>query len=101
MRKLLLRPQQSPLWAELIYDSEAYQAKINEHVKAAELTDAPLVLGSVGKDIIVPDEGAEDSGLGTYRVSSSGIKLYYDETVFPEELMLTLEKYFTSPTGMN
>ncbi|MGN0614945.1 hypothetical protein [Ruminococcus flavefaciens] len=78
------------------YDSEAYQAKINEHVKAAELTDAPLVLGSVGKDIIVPDEGAEDSGLGTYRVSSSGIKLYYDETVFPEELMLTLEKYFTS-----
>ena len=78
------------------YDSEAYQAKINDHIQAAELTDATLVLGSVGKDIISPEEGAEDSGLGTYRVSSSGVKLYYDETVFPAELMLTLEKYFTS-----
>ena len=60
------------------YDSEAYQAKINDHIQAAELTDAALVLGSVGKDIISPEEGAEDSGLGTYRVSSSGVKLYYN-----------------------
>ena len=78
------------------YNSEAYMAKITNHVNSVELTDAPLVLGSVGKDVIVPEEGAIDVGLGSYRVSSSGIKLYYDETVFPEELLLTLEKYFTS-----
>ena len=76
------------------YDSEAYQAKITEHIQAAEPTDDQLVLGSVGRDLIVPEEGAEDVGLGSYRVSSSGIKLYYDETEFPAELLLTLEKYF-------
>ena len=36
------------------YDSEAYQNKITEHIQAAELTDAPLVLGSIGKDVITP-----------------------------------------------
>jgi hypothetical protein len=78
------------------YDSDAYLAKIEEHINAAELTDEDIVLGSIGKDVIVPEDGAVDVGLGSYRVSSSGVKLYYDETVFPEELMLTLEKYFTA-----
>lgn len=76
------------------FDSEAYMAKITEHVNAAEVTDEPLVLGSIGKDVIVPEDDAVDVGLGSYRVSSCGIKLYYDETEFSEELLLTLEKYF-------
>ena len=78
------------------YNSEAYEKKINEHVQASSPNYNELVLGTVGKDVIVPEDGAEDVGLGSYRLSSSGIKLYYDETIFPDELVLTLEKYFTS-----
>lgn len=47
-------------------------------------------------DIITPAEDSEEYSLGSYRISESGIKLYYDEEVIPTELMLTLEKYFTS-----
>lgn len=47
-------------------------------------------------DIINPDENSEEYDLGSYRISQSGIKLYYDESEIPTELMLTLEKYFTS-----
>lgn len=47
-------------------------------------------------DIINPDENSEEYELGSYRISQSGIKLYYDESEIPTELMLTLEKYFTS-----
>lgn len=76
------------------YNGDAYFEKIKERVEAAATNDEALVLGSVGKQIIAPAEGDADVGLGSYRVSSSGIKLYYDETEFPAELLLTLEKYF-------
>jgi len=46
-------------------------------------------------ELIVPDENSEEYQLGSYRISPSGIKLYYDESI-PDDLMLTLEKYFTS-----
>lgn len=47
-------------------------------------------------DIITPDENSEEHELGSYRMSENGIKLYYDDADIPTELMLTLEKYFTS-----
>ena len=47
-------------------------------------------------DIITPAEDSEEYDLGSYRISENGIKLYYDDTYIPTELMLTLEKYFTS-----
>lgn len=47
-------------------------------------------------DIINPAEDSEEYDLGSYRMSENGVKLYYDDTVIPTELMLTLEKYFTS-----
>ena len=47
-------------------------------------------------DIITPAEDSEEYDLGSYRISENGIKLYYDDTYIPTELMLTLEKYFIS-----
>lgn len=49
---------------------------------------------SVG-ELIEPDEESEEYNLGSYRIASDGVKLYYDETV-PEELMFALDKYFSS-----
>lgn len=47
-------------------------------------------------DIITPAEDSDEYSLGNYRISESGIKLYYEDTDIPTELMLTLEKYFTA-----
>lgn len=47
-------------------------------------------------DIITPAEDSEEASLGSYRISESGIKLYYEDSDFPAELILTLERYFTS-----
>lgn len=47
-------------------------------------------------DIITPAKDSEEYNLGSYRISENGIKLYYDDTDIPTELMLTLEKYFIS-----
>lgn len=49
--------------------------------------------GSVG-ELITPEEGSEEYDLGSYRKSSSGVKLYYEDEI-PTELVLALEKYFT------
>ena len=77
------------------YDSAKYLEMIKERAEKAELDSEPLVLGSVGK-LVSPESGAQDADLGDYRVSSSGVKLYYDEKLYPTELILTLEKYFTA-----
>lgn len=45
-------------------------------------------------EIITPDENSEEYELGTYRFSSNGIKLYYEEEAVSTELMLALESYF-------
>lgn len=47
-------------------------------------------------DIIIPAEDSEEYNLGNYRISESDIKLYYEDSDIPTELMLTLERYFTS-----
>ncbi|MDE6102350.1 MAG: hypothetical protein K2F73_05180 [Ruminococcus sp.] len=51
--------------------------------------------GEVG-EIITPAEDDNEYDLGSYRYTSGGIKLYYDENEYPDNIMLTLEKYFTS-----
>lgn len=77
------------------YDSEAYADKIREKISAQERSSDAPALGSVG-DYIEPDADAQDGDLGAYRECSTGVKLYYEEDEFPTELMLTLERYFTS-----
>ena len=77
------------------FDSDNYNDKIIKDLESAEASDEPLSYGSLG-ETITPAEDDDDSELGSYRVSDSGIKLYFDETEFPEELMLTLEQYFNS-----
>ncbi|MDE5621102.1 MAG: hypothetical protein K2I80_11405 [Ruminococcus sp.] len=47
-------------------------------------------------EVITPDEDDDEYGLGEYRYSSDGTKLYYDENEYSTELILTLEKYFKS-----
>lgn len=47
-------------------------------------------------DIITPAEDSDEYSLGSYRISESGIKLYYEDTDIPTEIMLTLERYFTA-----
>jgi hypothetical protein len=78
------------------YNPEEYSSKIEEHVNAMEITDGDLVLGSVSDEVITPEEGSPDAQLGNYRLSSSGIKLYFDENEYPADLILTFEKYFTA-----
>lgn len=47
-------------------------------------------------DLITPAEDSEEYGLGSYYLSESGIKLYYEDSDIPAELMFTLERYFTA-----
>ena len=77
------------------FDEDKYLEKVNEKVKDEEASDKPVELGSVG-DIITPAEGSQEVELGDYRISDSGVKLYYDENEFPTEMVLTLEKFFTA-----
>ena len=62
-------------------------------VKSSEGVRPPE--GEVG-ELIEPDPDSEESDLGSYRYSHSGVKLYYDDTVYPDELMLAMEGYFTT-----
>lgn len=70
--------------------------------EADEISSKNSVTGEVSfgadgvTEIITPAEDSEEYGLGEYRISESGIKLYYDDAEIPTELMLTLERYFTS-----
>lgn len=47
-------------------------------------------------ELITPEEGSAEYNLGQYRMSSSGVKLYYDEEEVPQEVVLALESYFLS-----
>ena len=78
------------------YQKEEYADQLLEYVNSIEVDDSELDLGSVDDDLITPEEGAVDYDLGSYRLSSGGIKLYYNADDFPRELMLTFEKYFES-----
>lgn len=52
--------------------------------------------GEKQEEIIVPDEDSDEYDLGSYRISPNGIKLYYEDSEYPPELIETLEKYFLS-----
>lgn len=77
------------------YDHDAYYEKIEEKVGKADASSEPFELGSVG-ELVTPDAGSEEEELGNYRISSGGVKLYYEESEYPTELILTLERYFTA-----
>lgn len=76
------------------YNSDEYYTKIKDSIDNAVPDEQPLELGILGNDVITPAEDDEEAELGSYKLSSSGVKLYYDDTEFPDELLLTLEKYF-------
>ena len=92
-----------PLYAEtpsstqpVVFDGESYANQLSEQVNAAEVSAGDLDIGSINGELVSPEEGSADYSLGDYRVSNDGIKLYYDETEFPQELVLTFAKYFES-----
>ena len=77
------------------FDQEAYFNKVMEKIEKAEVaTEAPK-LGTLG-DIVTPKEDSEEANLGPYRVSSNGVKMYFNDEDFSSNLMLTLEQYFLS-----
>lgn len=47
-------------------------------------------------ELITPEEESEEYALGSYRLDKNGVKLYYDDSAIPAELMLALENYFMS-----
>ncbi|MBR1591602.1 MAG: hypothetical protein IJ666_01120 [Ruminococcus sp.] len=47
-------------------------------------------------EVITPDEDSEEYSLGSYKVSESGIKIYNENDAVPDDIMKTLETYFTS-----
>ncbi len=57
-------------------------------------TDA-IPTSGVG-ELVVPAEDSEEASLGNYRISDSGIKLYYDDQKYSDDVILALEKYFLS-----
>lgn len=68
-----------------------------DEISSSNSVTSEVQIGADGvTEIITPAEDSEEYDLGEYRISASGIKLYYDNTEIPTELMLTLEKYFTS-----
>lgn len=77
------------------YNSDAYYDKIEEKVSSAPVSAEPFDLGEVG-ELITPEAGSKEADLGNYRISPSGVKLYYEESEYPTELLLTLERYFTA-----
>lgn len=77
------------------FDAEAYYNKVLETVQKCEVgTEAPK-LGTLG-DVVTPAEDSAEANLGNYRVSSNGVKLYFNDEDFSKDLMLTLEQYFLS-----
>lgn len=59
-------------------------------------SEIPSVAEGEAGELITPDEDSDEYSLGEYRYSSDGTKLYYNESEYSTELMLTLEKYFKS-----
>lgn len=76
-------------------DTEEVENRVYEAVKDEQKsTDAPD-LGTAG-ELVTPDEDDEEAKLGEYFVCDDGVKLYYDESIYPQALALTLKEYFKS-----
>lgn len=81
--------------SDYVFTNESYTEKILEKIKDQQVSDEPFDFEAPG-ELIVPDEDDEDAELGSYHVSADGVKLYYEDGEYPLDMMLTLEKYFTS-----
>jgi len=64
--------------------------------RSSSSSDSDSAPDSVLGERITPDEDDEEFELGEYYVSPNGIKLYFEPEEFPEELVILMEKYFTS-----
>lgn len=55
---------------------------------------------SVGKngvgELFVPAEDSEEYSLGSYRYDKNGVKLYYEDSDIPAEIMVALSNYFVT-----
>lgn len=74
------------------------EISVNENVSGnttpsgtSDEKNADLTIG----DIVQPKEGSEEYNLGSYRIASDEVKFYYDDTV-SEDVMLALDRYFTT-----
>lgn len=67
-----------------------------DDAKKTSSAAAPAKVESGVGELFTPEEDAVDSGLGSYRMSEYGTKLYYDDSVFSDKLALSLDKYFKS-----
>lgn len=63
---------------------------------SSDTNDPTETPSHVAGELITPPEDSEEYDLGSYRISDSGIKLYYEDSEYPAELVTALEKYFTS-----
>lgn len=58
--------------------------------------DTSAIVSSGVGELIEPPEDSEEAGLGSYRMSEDGIKLYYDDQQYSTEVVLALKDYFLS-----
>ena len=76
------------------YDKSVYYDTVMQRVDGDEDSSEPFEFGKIG-ELVEPDESVpEEAELGSYHLSDDGVKLYYKEDEFPDELVLTLKEYF-------
>ena len=76
------------------YDKSVYYDTVMQRVDGDEDSSEPFEFGKIG-ELVEPDESVpEEADLGSYHLSDDGVKLYYEEDEFPDELVLTLKEYF-------
>lgn len=76
--------------------SAASSSSASDTGSADASVDITLDDGYTLSEIVVPESGSDESGLGNYRISNSGVKMYYEDGTLPVELLETVEKYFTA-----
>lgn len=61
----------------------------------------PQIGESGVSDLVIPSEDSEEHGLGEYRYSEKGTKLYYGDETITNEILLFLEDYFLNLQNKN
>ena len=77
------------------FTNDGYTEKIMDKIKDMQPSDEPFEFEAHG-ELVTPESDAVDAELGSYYESADGVKLYYEESEYPRDMMLTFEKYFTS-----
>lgn len=78
-----------------VFTNDGYTEKIMEKIKDMQVSDEPFEFKEHG-ELVVPEKDEKDAELGSYYESADGVKLYYEKNDHPRDMILTLEKYFTS-----